>query len=89
MLRTFLNDVLSFIGSESLTDEEFDDLPEGLTETYDIDSYNALKTVIQAREGVSGQLNKLASYYTAKGVDLSGSPTRTPSSQIVVGVALN
>ena len=87
-MRTFLNAILSFIGSESLTDEEFDALPEGLTQEYTKDVYDALKTVLQGREGVSGQLTKLKAYFEAKGVDLTA-PARDAASQIFVGAALD
>lgn len=89
-MRTFLNAILSFIGSESLTDEEFAALPEGLTEAYNKANYDALKAVLQDRESVSGQLSKLYSYFQAKGVDVSASGAAvTPNSQILVGVALD
>jgi hypothetical protein len=87
-LRTFLNAILSFIGSESLTDEEFDALPDGLTEEYTKAVYDALKAVIQTRDGVSGQLKKLQNFFTAKGVDLSGRAIRDPDSEIFIGAAL-
>lgn len=88
-MRAFLNEILAFIGSESLTDEEFEALSEDLTEEYTKANYDALKAVLQAREGVSGQLKKLKAFFIAKGVDLTGVASRTESSQIVVGVALD
>lgn len=87
-MRVFLNEILAFIDSESLTDEEFDALPEDLTEEYTKATYDALKAVLEGREGVSGQLEKLKAYFIAKGVDLTGQAARTPASQIVVGVVL-
>lgn len=87
-MRDFLNAILAFIGSESLTDDEFDALPEGLTQDYTLEVYSALKTVLEAREGVSGQLAKLKSYFQAKGVDLTA-PARAAASQIFVGAALD
>lgn len=88
-MRVFLNAILSFIGSESLTDDEFDALPEGLTQEYTKAVYEALKAVLQGREGVSGQLTKLKSYFEAKGVDVSAVATREAASQIFVGAALD
>lgn len=88
MLRDFLDSILSFIDSESLTDQEFDSLPESLTEEYTRETYFALKGVLENREGVSGQAKKLESYFIAKGVDLSGSSARTPISQIFIGSKL-
>jgi hypothetical protein len=86
-MRVFLNGILSFIGSESLTDVEFNSLTVTVQE-YSKEVYEALKGVLQNREGVSGQLKKLQSYFVAKGVDLSTTPARTPASQIYIGGAL-
>ncbi len=44
---------------------------------------------LQEREGVSGQLKKLKSYFVAKGVDLSGTTAREPGSHIFVGGVLD
>lgn len=87
-MRAFLNEILAFIESESLTDEEFDGLPEGLEEEYSKANYDALKAVLEGRESVSTQLKKLKSYFCAKGVELSET-SRTATSQILVGVALD
>lgn len=87
-MRTFLNAILAFIGSESLTDEEFDSLPEGLAQEYSKETYLALRGVIVGRESVSTQAPKLKAYFKARGVDLSEEQARIPSSQIFVGGAL-
>ncbi len=86
-MRTFLNAILSFIGSESLTDEEFASLSTELTADYTLAVYTALKTVLTAREGVSAQLAKLKAYFQAKGVDTAG-PAREAASQIFLGSPL-
>lgn len=89
MLRDFLDAILSFIESESLTDEEFDGLPEDLTEEYTKETYLALKTVLENREGVSGQAKRLKLYFIAKGVDLSDTGSaKTPKSNIFIGSKL-
>ncbi len=88
-VRSFSNDILSFIDSESLTDEEYESFPSGLTEAYLKANYEALKAVLQTRDGVSAQLKKLHAYFRAKGVDLSATASRDPNSQILVGVALD
>ncbi len=87
MLRDFLDDILSFIGSESMTDEEYGTVGS-IAEDYTKASYDALKSIIQEREGVSGQLAKLHAFYDAKGVDLSATPVRDAASQIFVGSPL-
>lgn len=88
-MRAFLNAILSFIGSESLTDDEFDSLTEGLEEGYTKEVYDWLKVVLQSREGVSGQLKKLKAYFIAKGVDLTGTASRAANSQIFIGSGLD
>lgn len=87
MLRDFLDEILSFIESESLTDEEFESL-EITAEEYTKETYLALKTVLENREGVSGQAKRLKLYFIAKGVDLSDSPAKTPKSNIFIGSKL-
>ncbi len=87
-LRAFLNAILAFIGSESLTDEEYDALPSGLAQEYTKTTYEALRGVIVTRESVSTQAPKLKRYFEAKGVDLASTPARVPSSQIFVGGVL-
>lgn len=87
-MRTFLNAILAFIGSESLTDEEFESLAEDLPTDYTLAVYTALKGILQARDGVSGQLQKLVDYFEAKGVDVTGA-ARDAASQIFIGAALD
>lgn len=84
-MRLFLNNILSFIGSESLTDAEFGTTSGVTVEAYNLQTYEALKAVLQNREGVSGQLKKLKNYFEAKGVDLTNTPARIPASQILIG----
>lgn len=87
-MREFLNGILHEIGSESLTDDEFEALPEGLDSDFTKDVYDALKAVLQERDGVSGQLKKLHAYFVAKGVDVSGVEARNPASHIFLGAVL-
>ena len=89
MLREFLDDILDFIGSESLTDEEFETVDSELPEEYAKDTYLSLKTVLESREGISGQAKKLKLYFIAKGVDLSDAgAAKTPKSNIFIGSKL-
>lgn len=89
MLREFLDDILDFIGSESMTDEEYDSLPAGLSEEYTKETYLALKGVLETRDSVSGQPKKLKLYFIAKGVDLSDAgAAKTPKSNIFIGSKL-
>lgn len=71
-MRDFLNGILTFIGAESLTDLEF----ESITATipiYDQDSYDALFSVLDSRESVSILIERLNSYYYAKGAEVNTS----------------
>lgn len=86
-MRIFLNNILQFVGSETLTDAEFATI--NLTEmTYSLATYNALKAVLESREMVSNQLWKLKSYFKIKGVAVSGEKTVTPVSHIFIGASL-
>lgn len=84
--REFLDAILDFIGSESLTDAENDALGLSGTPDYTKEAYEALKLVLEGREDVSGQGKRLKLYFIAKGVDLSTSPaTYIPKSNILIG----
>lgn len=86
-MRVFLNNILAFIGSESLTDAEFGTI--NLTEqNYSLNTYNALKSVLEGREMVSNQLWKLKSYFRIKGAPVSGENAVTPVSNIFLGASL-
>lgn len=88
-MRDFLDAILDFIGSESLTDEEFESLSEDLEQDYTKEVYLALKGVLEARESVSGQPKKLKLYFVAKGVDISDAGAAvTPKSNIFIGSKL-
>lgn len=90
-MRDFLNAILDFIGSESLTDEEFETIEEqGTFVLYSKATYDVLKSTIEAREAVSGQSKKLKLYFIARGVDIcDGSKTvHAPKSNILIGMPL-
>jgi hypothetical protein len=87
-MRDFLNAILTFIGSESLTDPEFDSI-ETETPNYSKVTYLALKSIVDARESVSGQGKRLKLYFIARGVDVSETGSVPPArSNILIGVAL-
>ena len=84
-MRDFLNAILSFINSETLTDVEYAEI-ELEDQEYTKETYLALKAVLESRESVSSQLSKLSNYFLAKGVDLSESESSyTPKSNILIG----
>lgn len=88
-VRDFLDGVLVAIDSESLTDSEFETVADDVTEEYTKPAYEALKAILQEREGVSGQLKRLKAFFIAKGAALDGVPSRDASSQIFLGSPLD
>ena len=89
MLRDFYNSVLEFIGTESLTDEEFELSPPDIEPDYTKDTYAFLKRIVSERESVSDTYRRLYSVYYAAGViDKSESPNRRPASNIFIGSPL-
>jgi len=87
-VRDFLDAILTVIGAESLTTEEFEAL--GLTvQAYTVETYNALNGVLLAREGISDQPQRLEHYFLARGVDLSSAVETDPArSNILIGEEL-
>ena len=87
-MRTFLNNILAFIGTTSLTDEEFD----GLTiesAAWDQATYDQLSAVLVAREAVSSMQDRLKYAFQASGVVIAGSPAAVNAkSNILIGDAL-
>ncbi len=70
-MRAFLDAVLSFIGATSLTDDEFAVCDGMLEDTSDnLKNYQALDTVLESRESVSSNRDRLRYYYLAKGVEV-------------------
>ena len=84
-MRDFLNGILSFIGAESLTDEEFDTVEAELP-LYDQATYDDLARICEARGSVNDSQERLVAYYTAKGVDVDANDTG--SSDIYLGSVL-
>lgn len=97
-MRDFLNDILEFIGAETLTDEEFEQCEEDLGDYGDnVQTYRTLKEVLTARDSSSDTLYQLAFYFLAKGVTVASVNTSQPAddsspvqaqSQILIGIAL-
>ena len=87
-MRDWLNAILAFIGSTSLTDDEYDsinfvDVTNGV---YDQASYDALAGVLETREAVSTMQERLVGVFTAKGADIE--EIEQASSNIYIGDAL-
>lgn len=86
-MRDFLDAILDFIGSESLNDEEFATI-ELETQEYTLACYEALKSVLDSRESVSDQTERLKDYFQAAGVTVEAA-AYTPQSNILIGGALS
>jgi hypothetical protein len=89
-MREFLDAILAVIGSESLTDEEFDGVELEGSPAYSKATYLAVRTVLEGRENVSGQVQRLKLYFIARGVDVSDTPKiPTAQSNIFLGGGLD
>jgi hypothetical protein len=78
-MRDDLNDILSFIGAESLTDEEFNSISLEYTDD-PIAVYEALISVLESRENVSLLPSRLRYFFLAQGIDL-GLPENSSASR--------
>ena len=85
-MRDFLNSILTFIGTATLSDMEYDSI-ELESATYDQQSYLALSQVLQSREAVSTIQSRLVAFYKARGVDVD--PHSVASSNILLGMVLD
>lgn len=84
-MRDFLDAILSFIVSESLTDDEFETV-SSTHPIYDQSTYDDLSRILAGRENVSIMQKRLASFYIAKGVDIARA--KTGKSNILLGLPL-
>ncbi len=88
-MRDFLDAILEFINAESLTDSEYDGVELEGSPAYTKETYLALRTVLEAREGVSDEVKRLKLYFIAKGIDVStATAVPTPNSNIFIGSGL-
>lgn len=85
-MRDFLDAILAFIGSESLTEDEWGTITLE-DEEYTAEVYEALKAILEAREGVSNEVSQLTDYFQAKGVEIEDTEG-TPRSNILIGGSL-
>ena len=87
-LRQWLNAILSFIGTTSLTDVEYDsmnflNLENG---TYNQAAYDQLSAVLASRELVSTMQSRLVGFFNAKGLGVT--PADVAKSEIFLGAEL-
>lgn len=87
-MREWLSSVLVFIGSTSLTDNEWDDVNalKVTTNVYDQGSYDELSKVLTSRDSVSNYQEKLIALFKVKGFDAV--PAKTGKSDILLGMVL-
>lgn len=85
VIRDILNSILTFIGAENLTDDEFDGLTISAA-AYDAITYAALDELLSTRQAVSSQRDRLTFFFKAKGVDISSTDQGT--SNILIGSVL-
>lgn len=87
-MRDWLNSILVFIGTATLTDDEYNsmDLSHATSGVYDQASYDALAAVLKQREAISTLQNKLYGVYLAKGATIT--QIQIGSSNIFLGDVL-
>lgn len=68
-MRAWLNAILAFIGTTSLTDEEYDGINfvDLTVNVYNQAAYEQLSAVLEAREVVSDMQDRLIAVFKAKG----------------------
>lgn len=73
-----MNAILAFIGTTALTDDEYTLASEsGASLFYDTETYGALLAVLDSREGVSANRDRLRYFFLAKGVAVGELPGRS------------
>jgi hypothetical protein len=85
-MRDYLDGILSFIGAESLTNEEFGQVT--ITDQNDhVGVYDALLAIIGSRDDVSDIASRLLYYFQSKGIAVAGAPSAV--SNIFVGASID
>lgn len=87
-MRDWLNAILGFIGTTSLTDEEYAgmNLLNVETQVYSQAAYDALSAVLAGRENVSTMQQRLVGVFKAKGTDVN--PASLAKTEILLGIPL-
>lgn len=87
-MRDFLNFVLNFIGSSTLTDDEFLDF-DGLDFGNNLVTFTALKMLLIERDEATETTDRLKYYFLGKGVaGIIDDVVDAPRSNIFIGAAL-
>jgi hypothetical protein len=90
-MRDFVNEILSAIGAESLTDQEYvENFAVGYwtADEWTQENYDGVKALLEDRESVSNTLDRLKSLFEAHGLDISGA-AKTAASNIFIGSKLS
>jgi hypothetical protein len=87
-MRAWLNGILTFIGTSTLTDPEYDSINFLNLElnNYNQAAYDELSKILEARENVSTLQARLIGLFAAKGLDVA--PAVTGNSEIYLGSVL-
>lgn len=87
-MRDWLNAILGFIGTTSLTDIEYAsmNLLNVDVQVYSQAAYDELSKVLTSREAVSDMQQRLVGVFKAKGTDVS--PAITAKTNILLGIPL-
>ncbi len=85
-MREFIDAILTSIGAASMNDEEFELIT--ITEaTLTKELYTEILLVLDSREAVSSDRDRLAYYFKARGIDIATvAPAR--KSEILIGIPL-
>lgn len=86
-MRSFINNILNFIGTSSLTDLEWESVDESIGSVLNQASYDQISEILEAREAVSTYQDRLLSFYQAKGVELT--QNSTAQTNIFIGAVLD
>ena len=84
-MRDFLDAILAFIGTTSLTDDEFDAI-EADEQVLSLELYAELVAMLDLRESVSNTRDRLKFYFLAANVEVS--EVSAAKSNIFIGGAL-
>lgn len=84
-MRNFLNNILLFIASETLTDQEFETV-QSIHLLYDQSTYNDLLNILNSRDSIGPYQDRLLNFYQAKGVPIVAG--KSAKSNIYIGSAL-
>jgi len=87
-MRDFINTVLAFIGTSSLTNDEYEEID--LSDFgYNIPTFDVVKMLLFERDEATETSDRLKLYFMAKGVNVEGDDVTLPAkSNIFIGAAL-